>query len=204
MFYVRHWIPKYVVIRSHILCDWQLEPFFDALTSLTPCHCIHPTLVSPKPVNIGFDTNGVLKLFDFGLAKELDTRQKNATGLYEMSGGTGSRRYMAPEVARSEPYHLSADMYSFAIVLWEVLCFEKAYWEMTLDEHKETVLDGEERPKVVLKWSMSLQSLFQACWHKDATIRPSAKRVQKMLQQELESFSSQHKIRLHRSRRASM
>jgi serine/threonine protein kinase len=146
-----------------------------------------------------------LKLFDFGLAKELDARQKNATGLYEMSGGTGSRRYMAPEVARSEPYHLSADMYSFAIVLWEVLSFEKAYWDMTLDEHKTNVVEGDERPKPLRKWSMSLQALLQGCWHKDATLRPPSKQVQKALQQELESFSNQHHIRLHqRSRRASM
>ena len=144
-------------------------------------------------------------MFDFGLAKELDTRQKNATtGLYEMSGGTGSRRYMAPEVARSEAYYLSADIYSFAIVLWEVLCFEKAYWDMTLEEHKAAVVEGDERPKLSRKWSMSLQALIQGCWQRDPTLRPPSKQVQKVLQQELELFSNQHNIRLQRSRRASM
>lgn len=41
-----------------------------------------------------------VKLFDFGLAKELDPLQRTPDGqFYEMSGGTGSRRFMAPEVA---------------------------------------------------------------------------------------------------------
>lgn len=59
---------------------------------------------------MGFDFDGHVKLFDFGLAKELDPMQKTDNGLYTMSGGTGSRRFMAPEVALSEPYNLSADV----------------------------------------------------------------------------------------------
>ena len=51
-----------------------------------------------KPENIGFDVRGDAKLFDFGLSKELHDRDKTKDGLYLMSGLTGSRRYMAPEV----------------------------------------------------------------------------------------------------------
>ena len=50
-----------------------------------------------KPDNVGFDNEGVLKLFDFGLAKELKLGERNADGRYELTGNTGSRRYMAPE-----------------------------------------------------------------------------------------------------------
>ena len=50
-----------------------------------------------KPDNIGFDASGCLKLFDFGLAKELKPGEGNTDGRYELTGNTGSRRYMAPE-----------------------------------------------------------------------------------------------------------
>ena len=70
-----------------------------------------------KPDNVGFNFEGRVKLFDFGLAKELDPLQKTADGMYEMSGGTGSRRFMAPEVALGHPYNLSADIYSFSILI---------------------------------------------------------------------------------------
>ena len=165
-----------------------------------------------QPENIGFDSKGVLKLFDFGLAKELDNRQQNAMGLYEMSGGTGSRRYMAPEVARSEPYYLSADIYSFGIVLWETLSLQKAYWDMVLEEHTATVVNGNhERPSLQqppnsnsnTKWSVLVQTLLEGCWHRDAAQRPPAKHVHKLLQQEVDAFSSQYGIRLSRPRRSS-
>jgi serine/threonine protein kinase len=50
-----------------------------------------------KPDNVGFDEKGVLKLFDFGLAKELKDADKLPDGNYRMTGHTGSRRYMSPE-----------------------------------------------------------------------------------------------------------
>ena len=50
-----------------------------------------------KPDNIGFDVRGDVKLFDFGLAKEIDRSQVQRDGLYKLTGDTGSPRYMAPE-----------------------------------------------------------------------------------------------------------
>jgi serine/threonine protein kinase len=52
-----------------------------------------------KPDNIAFDSStDTLKLLDFGLAKDLSQLQPSAiTGLYRLTGLTGSARYMAPE-----------------------------------------------------------------------------------------------------------
>jgi len=51
-----------------------------------------------KPENIGFDQHDDVKLFDFGLAKELLKDDYVGNDLYELSGLAGSQRYMAPEV----------------------------------------------------------------------------------------------------------
>ena len=68
-----------------------------------------------KPDNIGFTTNGTLKLMDFGLCVCI-ARRKTATDAYVMTGCTGSLRYMAVEVAANEAYNEKVDIYSFGII----------------------------------------------------------------------------------------
>lgn len=46
-----------------------------------------------KPDNIGYNSSGILKLFDFGLAKELRETERKADGTYKMTGFTGALRY---------------------------------------------------------------------------------------------------------------
>ncbi|KAL7578287.1 hypothetical protein ACA910_012700 [Epithemia clementina (nom. ined.)] len=139
-----------------------------------------------KPDNVGFDYDGNVKLFDFGLAKELDPKQKTSNGLYQMSGGTGSRRFMAPEVALSEPYHLSADIYSYSILLWELLTLEKAFGWLSPDEHKERCVKQGERLELRPSWSTTLKALLESCWSRDASSRPTAREVYKLVQQEID------------------
>jgi serine/threonine protein kinase len=57
-----------------------------------------------KPDNIGFTAGGTLKLIDFGLATAV-ARGNNKTDTYKLTGNTGSRRYMAPEVACNQKYN---------------------------------------------------------------------------------------------------
>ena len=61
-----------------------------------------PAAIDLKPENVGFTASMKLKLFDFGLmtcVKKLST----AFDMYELSGFTGSLRYMAPEVGSAIP-----------------------------------------------------------------------------------------------------
>jgi serine/threonine protein kinase len=46
--------------------------------------------------NIGFDIRDDVKLFDFGLAKEVHLKDRDANGLFNLTAMTGSLRYMAP------------------------------------------------------------------------------------------------------------
>lgn len=51
-----------------------------------------------KPDNIGFSAEGDLKLLDLGLSKVVSKSEMD-NAAYNMTGETGSVRYMAPEVA---------------------------------------------------------------------------------------------------------
>lgn len=160
----------------------------DIASALRHLHKLNVIFRDLKPDNVGFDYDGRVKLFDFGLAKELDPRQRNQNGLYNMSGGTGSRRFMAPEVALLEPYGLSADMYSLAILMWEVLSLRKAFSYLPVEEHRERVVKGGERLELDSNWSSTVHHLLESCWHRDPFKRPPAKEVYKMIRNEIQTI----------------
>jgi len=158
----------------------------DIVSALQHLHGLNLCFRDLKPSNIGFDYEGRVKIFDFGLAKELDPHQKKADDEYAMSGGTGSRRYMAPEVAVNAPYGLSADVYSFSILLWELLTLDRAYGQMTPEEHRSAVVKGTERPPMNPEWTVSLQVIMRGGWQRNAHRRPSAGTTFKLLRQEIQ------------------
>ncbi|XP_024369505.1 serine/threonine-protein kinase VIK isoform X2 [Physcomitrium patens] len=72
-----------------------------------------------KPRNLLQHDAGHLKVADFGLGKLLDPLTADANALYEMTGETGSYRYMAPEVFMHKHYDKSVDVFSFSIIVQE-------------------------------------------------------------------------------------
>jgi serine/threonine protein kinase len=58
---------------------------------------VSQSLPSSQSIHAGFDSAGTLKLFDFGLAKRLDSVEQDQDGNFLLTGNTGSLRYMAPE-----------------------------------------------------------------------------------------------------------
>lgn len=141
-----------------------------------------------KPDNMGFVDESCehLKLFDFGLAKELKPNQKHADGRYTMTGNTGSRRYMAVEVARDIPYNQSADIYSFGIFLWELCAMEKPFFGYSSGKHMNQVVIGGERPPLdtaaASRWPAPLHELMKKCWNPFPTVRPTMTSVKKQLE----------------------
>lgn len=159
----------------------------DIASALRHLHKVSIIFRDLKPDNVGFDFDGRVKLFDFGLAKELDPKQLKDSGLYAMSGVTGSRRFMSPEVAVGENYNLSADMYSFSILFWELLTLEKAFGRMSPDEHRDRVIRGGERPPIrENEWGQTVVSILESCWSRQPLVRPSARDVYKLIQADIQ------------------
>lgn len=120
------------------------------------------------------------------MAKELDpSLQHGCTEYYELSGNTGSLRYMSPEVARSEPYNLTADVYSFGLLLWQVCSLNLPYDGMNRQDHSELVVHGNERPPLNAEWSTPLRILMKRAWEPDPAVRPSMDSIYKILKREI-------------------
>lgn len=69
-------------------------------------------------LNILLDDAGVAKLADFGLAERLRITETSPEGRGYVHGCTVA--YAAPEVLRNDRITTKADVYSFAVVVWEI------------------------------------------------------------------------------------
>ena len=157
--------------NSNLLAD-QCYVVYDICSALRYLHRHNIIYRDLKPQNIGFDVRNDVKLFDFGLSRELPVEDRQDDGLYLMTGHTGSRRYMAPEVALDQPYSTSADVYSFGLIIFEISCLETPYKDMDANIHMKKVVQKGVRPKVTSPLPQSLQDLMNQCWHADPRKRP--------------------------------
>uniref|UniRef100_A0A7S2RHH1 Protein kinase domain-containing protein n=1 Tax=Eucampia antarctica TaxID=49252 RepID=A0A7S2RHH1_9STRA len=146
-----------------------------------------------KLENIGFDVRGDVKLFDFGLCKELKKEDKMKDGLYKMTAQTGSLRYMSPEVAKGEHYDQRADVYSFGILLWEILSLKKAFETFAVSDFKQVFNKGY-RPPVSGSIPIYTRTLVKECWSDDLNSRPDFSRIANLLRGEMKDLSDSTEI----------
>ena len=124
-----------------------------------------------KPENVGFNIDGTLQLFDFGLCRELPAGDLDMEDVYEMTG-VGTRRYMAPEIINDAHYNAKCDVYSWAMVSWQVFTLEKPYAQYALPEHTNIVCKGGKRPSIRnKKLPQSIKTLLSKAWSQSVACR---------------------------------
>jgi serine/threonine protein kinase len=133
-----------------------------------------------KMQNIGFSSDGELKVFDFGMSelirKAYDENHLFTLGVAAKQGkALGTWPYTAPEVLRREKYNHKSDVYSFAIILYYIMVGKHPmrYFGDHLHLKKEVgVYDGW-RPSPEPRWPGDLVHLFAQIWNNDVYVRPN-------------------------------
>ncbi|XP_022762263.1 serine/threonine-protein kinase STY46-like [Durio zibethinus] len=128
-----------------------------------------------KAANLLMDENDVVKVADFGVA-----RVKAQSGV--MTAETGTYRWMAPEVIEHKPYDHKADVFSFGIVLWELLTGKLPYEYLTPLQAAVGVVQKGLRPTIPKHTNPKLAELLERCWQKDPTLRPDFSEIIEILQ----------------------
>lgn len=201
---------------SQSISSWpkRLKVAAELASALSYLHSRNIVYRDVKPSNVGFDFDGTVRLIDLGLATELDESKRHLhTSTYDMSGNTGSRLYMPPEVILRKPYNLTADVFSFSIVLWQICALrERPYrcncdgdsednnnsnnnghaTNMSQNEYVSRVAIGGERPMITNKeWPLELERLLIAGWNDDIRERPCMAKVHQVLSLLLEQQPQQ-------------
>lgn len=175
------------------LFNERIASAIDIATAVEYLHSKRIIYRDLKPANIGYDEDGTLKIFDFGLAVELpEGTDPNST--FNLAGNTGTSRYMAVEVIRKHPYNVKADVFSFSILLWELMALCKPYDGLVGQQVKECVSVFGERPVIPRTWPTNLRRLLRRGWGESIVDRPFMSEARDVLVKLHEASSKPSKL----------
>ncbi|TYJ30592.1 hypothetical protein E1A91_A06G140800v1 [Gossypium mustelinum] len=148
-----------------------------------PAPIIHRDL---EPSNILRDDSGHLKVADFGVSKLLTVKEDKPLTCLDTSC-----RYIAPEVFKNDDYDTKVDVFSFALILQEMI---EGYPPFSAKQDNEVpkVYAARERPpfKAPAKhYAHGLKELIEECWNEKPAKRPTFRQIITRLESIHNSFS---------------
>ncbi|HET9786272.1 MAG TPA: serine/threonine-protein kinase, partial [Pyrinomonadaceae bacterium] len=119
----------------------------NALSAAHEAHLIHRDI---KPENVMVRPDGYVKVLDFGLAKLVRQEDNALIGLGAATGNQtakgvilGTVNYMSPEQAKGEPVDQRTDIFSFGVVLYEMLAGRVPFAGDSLSETFANLINAE-------------------------------------------------------------
>jgi serine/threonine protein kinase len=156
---------------------WQIA--IDVVQGLSDLHRNHVLHRDLKSHNILIDARGRAKIADFGLARlrlATNTRTNNRAS-------PGTLRWCAPECLNIRPPapHTSMDMYSYGIILWELLTHRIPFEDQPDDIIVKDAVKSGEREEIPENCPDVWQEVITGCWQQDSQKRPDANNVRELL-----------------------
>uniref|UniRef100_A0A8C6MF03 mitogen-activated protein kinase kinase kinase n=1 Tax=Nothobranchius furzeri TaxID=105023 RepID=A0A8C6MF03_NOTFU len=153
-------------IMPSLLMDWAMG-IAGGMNYLHLHKIIHRDLKSP---NILITYDEAVKISDFGTSKELSDKSTKMSF-------AGTVAWMAPEVIRNEPVSEKVDIWSFGVVLWEMLTGEVPYKDVDSSAIIWGVGNNSLQLPVPDSCPDSFKLLLRQCWNCKPRNRPSFRQI---------------------------
>lgn len=125
-----------------------------------------------KPGNVLLDESFYPRICDFGISKLSDN---NLSGI-KMSTNTGTLYYMAPEIIAEKEYNYKVDVYSYSLIVYELITGNLPIVDSGSFKQMQSVLNGK-RPDVSMIKDQAALQFLQKCWSNDPEERPNFKEI---------------------------
>uniref|UniRef100_A0A673GD84 receptor protein-tyrosine kinase n=1 Tax=Sinocyclocheilus rhinocerous TaxID=307959 RepID=A0A673GD84_9TELE len=159
-------------LRDHDgdLSSYQLVGMLSGIAAgmkyLSDMNYVHRDLAAR---NVLVNSNLECKVSDFGLSRVLEDYPE---GTYTTTGGKIPIRWTAPEAIAYRKFTSASDVWSFGIVMWEVMSFgERPYWDMSNHEVMKSINEGFRLP-APMGCPSAVNQLMLQCWMQDRSKRP--------------------------------
>ncbi|KAJ6294053.1 SERINE/THREONINE-KINASE HT1-LIKE PROTEIN [Salix viminalis] len=135
-----------------------------------------------KSENLLLGEDMSVKVADFGISC-LESQCGSAKGF------TGTYRWMAPEMIKEKHHTKKVDVYSFGIVLWELLTAMTPFDNMTPEQAAFAVCQKNARPPLPPKCPLAYSHLINRCWSSNPDKRPHFDEIVAILESYSESLA---------------
>lgn len=164
--------------NTKVKLNWKLrfKIAIDTATGMNFLHLSKPVIIHRdlKSANLLLDKHYGVKISDFGLSR-VKAQQ------YTMTAQVGTFQWMAPEVISSGNYTEKADVYSFGIILWEMIARKIPFYGMNGVQCSVAVSTQGLRPEIPMNTPPDIAKLIRTCWDVDPDLRPSFDQIVKEL-----------------------
>lgn len=148
--------------------------------------CVHRDLAAR---NVLVCENNVLKIADFGLARNFvqgsDYYRKTTDGRLPI-------KWMALESLSGQIYTSQSDVWSYGIVLWELLTLGKSPYHGINAYDLQRLLESGQRMKMPTNCSPEIYQLMQDCWKAEPNERPNFSQIAQKLEEVLSDLGNSY------------
>ncbi len=150
--------------REQINLAYEMAVALLYLHSRSIVHC------DLKSSNILIDNNLKVKIGDFGLSQFLKDNKYNR-------GKIGTPHWMAPEILKGGVYEYSSDVYSYGMILWEILKLEIPYYGLNPYQIYNLVVQDKKIVDLPTEGHEALIDIIKKCLQYEPSARPSIKEI---------------------------